>query len=137
MSEGRRSEFKAFGWDPEQVPDPQDPATFRRSKLRWSEMSEESHASVLKWYKNLIAMRRSRPGLTDGRMDRVEVSFDEGARWLAVRREDVEVICNFASDRQAIAVRSAKPPVLASVEDWQLRPGLVELAGDSVAVFTG
>ena len=26
VSEGRRSEFEAFGWNPEDIPDPQDPA---------------------------------------------------------------------------------------------------------------
>jgi maltooligosyltrehalose trehalohydrolase len=137
VSEGRRGEFKAFGWDPEQVPDPQDPATFRRSKLRWSELHEESHASLLKWYKDLVALRRSRPELTDGRMDRVEVNFDERARWLAVKREGVETICNLASDRQAIPVRCAKRPLLVSEDGWQLRPGLVELPGESVAIVAG
>ena len=27
-----------MGWDPAVVPDPQDPATFERSKLDWSEL---------------------------------------------------------------------------------------------------
>ena len=37
--------FAAFGWDPESVPDPQDPATFRRSKLPWHEI-ESPQATV-------------------------------------------------------------------------------------------
>src|SRR5207253_9699551 len=32
--EGRRAEFKKFAWQ-EEVPDPQDPQTFLRSKLSW------------------------------------------------------------------------------------------------------
>ena len=135
VSEGRRSEFKAFGWNPEQVPDPQDPATFQRSKLCWSQMHREPHVSVLKWYKDLIALRRSVPALTDGRLDRVQVRFDNRAEWLVINRDDVQVVCNFASDRQAIPVRTAEQPRLASDGDWQLRPGLIELAGESVAVF--
>ncbi|MGB6192401.1 MAG: malto-oligosyltrehalose trehalohydrolase, partial [Terracidiphilus sp.] len=39
VSEGRRKEFAAFGWKPEQIPDPEDPATFERSKLDWSEVN--------------------------------------------------------------------------------------------------
>ena len=135
VSEGRRSEFKGFGWNPEQVPDPQDAATFRRSKLRWSEMHEEPHASLLRWYKDLIALRRSRPELTDGRLDRVEVRFDERAQWLVVRREDVEVVCNLGADRQAIPARCGRRPLLVSEDGWQMRPGVVELAGESVAVL--
>ena len=38
VSEGRRKEFAAFGWKPENVPDPQAPETFERSKLQWAEI---------------------------------------------------------------------------------------------------
>jgi maltooligosyltrehalose trehalohydrolase len=36
-AQGRINEFARLSWDPAQVPDPQDPATFLRSKLDWSE----------------------------------------------------------------------------------------------------
>jgi maltooligosyltrehalose trehalohydrolase len=36
-AEGRIAEFEKMGWDPDVVPDPQDPETFTRSKLDWSE----------------------------------------------------------------------------------------------------
>jgi maltooligosyltrehalose trehalohydrolase len=137
VSEGRRSEFQAFGWNPEQVPDPQDPATFERSKLDWSEVHTEPHASLLRWHKDLIALRRSQPPLADGRMHEVETRFDERAKWFCVRRGDVEVICNLNSDRQAIPIGRQPSHVLASEIDWQLRPGLMELPADSVAIAVG
>ena len=37
VSEGRRKEFAAFGWDPSGIPDPQATETFERSRLRWDE----------------------------------------------------------------------------------------------------
>ena len=37
-AEGRIAEFARMGWDPSVVPDPQDPTTFERSKLDWSEL---------------------------------------------------------------------------------------------------
>ena len=40
VRKGRRAEFAAFGWRAEAIPDPQDPATFERSKLQWSEVEE-------------------------------------------------------------------------------------------------
>lgn len=135
VSEGRRNEFRAFGWDPEQVPDPQDTQTFERSKLNWGEIREESHAAVLAWYKDLIALRRRHASLTDGRMDQVEVQFDERAKWLSMKRGNVEVLCNLAADRQAIPVRSGRHLLLASECGWQIRPGLMELPGDSVAIL--
>jgi len=58
VSDGRRREFAAFGWRPEDVPDPQDPETFDRSKLDWRELEREPHRSVLAWYRGLLALRR-------------------------------------------------------------------------------
>ena len=65
---GRREEFKTFTAfaDPEareRIPDPQARATFERSKLRWSERTEEPHRSVHALYRALIALRRSDPVL--------------------------------------------------------------------------
>lgn len=58
ISEGRRREFAAFGWTPEAVADPQDPATFAASVLRWEEVAQPDHAAMLAWYRDLLALRR-------------------------------------------------------------------------------
>jgi maltooligosyltrehalose trehalohydrolase len=60
VSAGRRREFEAFGWAPSDVPDPQDPATFERSKLRWEEIAEPPHRDLLDWYREFIRLRRQR-----------------------------------------------------------------------------
>ena len=62
VSRGRRAEFEDFGWRPEDVPDPQDEATYRRSQLDWSEIGVAPHAEVLELYRSLIALRRFRHG---------------------------------------------------------------------------
>ena len=36
------AEFAAFGWNPEEIPDPQAVETFERSKLNWSEHEAEA-----------------------------------------------------------------------------------------------
>ncbi len=54
VSEGRRREFKDFTWD--EVPDPQDPQTFERSKLHWDEAAEGN--PMLRWYRDLVALRK-------------------------------------------------------------------------------
>ncbi len=51
---GRRREFSDFAW--QDVPDPEDPATFQRSKLRWKDITVESE--MLNWYQELIALRK-------------------------------------------------------------------------------
>jgi maltooligosyltrehalose trehalohydrolase len=96
VSEGRRREFAEFGWNPAEIPDPQDPATFQRSKLDWTEMEREPHASILEWHRQLIQLRKSAPELTDGRLDRVGVKFCEDERRLTLRRGGVALACNLA-----------------------------------------
>ncbi|MGH9278730.1 MAG: malto-oligosyltrehalose trehalohydrolase [Acidimicrobiales bacterium] len=90
VSEGRRREFAAFGWKPEDVPDPQDPATFERSRLDWAEPGREPHASVLDWHRRLIALRREHRLHERG----VEVHHDEHARWLVLDRGTVVMAVN-------------------------------------------
>jgi maltooligosyltrehalose trehalohydrolase len=97
VSEGRRGEFKEFGWDPDEVPDPQDPATFERSKLDWDERVEPEHADLLEWYRALIALRRSEPALLDGRLDRVHAVADEAAQTLVLRRGPIVVAANLGA----------------------------------------
>ena len=64
-AEGRIAEFAAMGWDPASVPDPQDPETFRRSKLDWSELDDPAHARLLETWRSLLALRRAWPDLVD------------------------------------------------------------------------
>ena len=47
VAEGRLAEFERMGWDPADVPDPQDPATYDRSNLDWTELTAGRHAVVL------------------------------------------------------------------------------------------
>ncbi len=54
VSEGRRNEFKDFDFS--EVPDPEDPETFRRSKLRWSDAPE--NREMLAWYRDLLLLRK-------------------------------------------------------------------------------
>jgi maltooligosyltrehalose trehalohydrolase len=98
VSEGRRNEFKEFGWGPDEVPDPQDPATFERSKLRWRERDLPAHAELLQWYRDLIALRRATPDLLDGRLDRVRATADEDAGTLVLRRGSITVAVNVGPD---------------------------------------
>lgn len=64
VTEGRRSEFKAFSIfaDPsarEKIPDPQNQDTFERSHLNWKELNAEAHASLHRFYEAMIRWRLS------------------------------------------------------------------------------
>jgi maltooligosyltrehalose trehalohydrolase len=55
VSEGRRKEFQQFDW--KDVPDPEDPHTFLRSKLHWS-ISDPAHRDMWEWHRSLLRLRR-------------------------------------------------------------------------------
>ena len=104
VSEGRKREFQAFGWDPLDIPDPQDPQTFRRARLDWNEVACAPHAQMLEWHRRLIALRRSTPALCDGRLREVEVQFDEERAWLTMTRGPIVVALNLAAASQVVPV---------------------------------
>jgi maltooligosyltrehalose trehalohydrolase len=56
VRQGRRQEFKDFDFAQNEVPDPQEPATFERSKLNWQLTQGEN--PMLDWYRSLLALRR-------------------------------------------------------------------------------
>jgi maltooligosyltrehalose trehalohydrolase len=92
---GRRREFAAFAqFSEEEIPDPQDPATFQRSKL-----SRERNPRIARLYEQLLEVRRELPfGEVDG------VSADERLRMLKVRRGRFELVCNFGSEELSVDV---------------------------------
>ena len=135
VAEGRREEFAAFGWKPEDVPDPQASETFARSRLNWDEPGREPHASLLDWHRRLIRLRRELLDLTDGRRDRVRVRFDEQARWLAIDRGGVSVVCNLGDQVQQVAVEASAILRLASDPRAERVPEGVSLPPDTVVVL--
>jgi maltooligosyltrehalose trehalohydrolase len=98
VRKGRRAEFQAFGWDPEDVPDPQDVATFERSKLDWTQAS----GPLLEWHRSLLALRRSEPALRDGTF--ASVVADDLARTIVVSRGPVAVAANLAPEPRPVDV---------------------------------
>ncbi|MEX2262989.1 MAG: malto-oligosyltrehalose trehalohydrolase [Bryobacteraceae bacterium] len=82
---GRKEEFAAHAWDGES-PDPQDEATFARSKLNRSLALRPPHRSVLAFYKELIRLRKSCPALASLSKDCMDVRGLEDERVLFVRR---------------------------------------------------
>jgi maltooligosyltrehalose trehalohydrolase len=92
--DGRRAEFAAFAqFAGKEIPDPQDRATFERSKL-----TRRGDPELAALYARLLeARRRLPPGDADA------IDFDERERWLRVRRGAFEVVCNFSSARRRVA----------------------------------
>jgi maltooligosyltrehalose trehalohydrolase len=139
VSEGRRAEFAAFGWDPTDVPDPQDSATFERSKLDWSELADEEHGDVLAWYRELLALRRRSPDLTDPRLERpdgVDAAADPDGL-VTVRRGSVTVLANLCPSHRVVPVPPSSRVLAASDSAVVLADAAVTLPPDTAAVISG
>jgi maltooligosyltrehalose trehalohydrolase len=133
VQNGRRREFASHGWDEADVPDPQDPATFARSKLDWSELGKPGHAEHLDLHKRLIALRRAHPDLTDPRLDQVEVWH--GDQFVVIRRGRCLVAANLAAVTQTVSLRAVPSKVLLATEPGVvLQRDRVELPPESAVV---
>jgi maltooligosyltrehalose trehalohydrolase len=137
ISEGRKKEFVAFGWSPDQIPDPQAEQTFTDSRLRWSELSEPPHGSLLQWHKDLIALRRNSSNLSDGNLNAVQVRFDEATQWLVLERGSFRIACNLGKTPVEVEIGSGGQLLLASDESIALSGTKIKLGPDSVAVVSG
>lgn len=136
---GRISEFARMGWDVSQIADPQDPRTFDSAVLQWAERDQEPHARVYAAYRELIALRRSTPQLTEQDFLSIRVSVDGPARTLVLYRGDlgrlvadesrdgvhgVAVIFNFSDTETEVAVElPTQAQVLWSTGAVELAPG--------------
>jgi maltooligosyltrehalose trehalohydrolase len=134
VRKGRREEFAAFGWKPEEVPDPQAEETFRASVLDWSELEREPHAGVLQWYSALSKLRAQSPDLLDGRIERIRTQWDEALRWLVVQRGAFTVQCNLNSQPVQLP-RPAGQPILSFPEHPSGDGAQVTLGPESCAIW--
>ncbi|MDP9010369.1 MAG: malto-oligosyltrehalose trehalohydrolase [Pseudomonadota bacterium] len=113
VAEGRSREFSAFRWQGA-VPNPQEADTFERSKLNWSEMSQPRHAELLRWYRQIIRLRRDRvvlPRGSRGEANKALTAFDAEADWLTFVHNGVLAVFNLGEQWQSVPHPSG---------DWRL-----------------
>lgn len=107
---GRRAEFASFQWA-EDIPDPQDPATFERSRIRVSGPKNPRQAAVLKWTRTLIDLRTAIPSLGAGdERSGHQVWAHESEKVLVLHRrrdrgEAALLILGFGKDPAAVTIR--------------------------------
>ncbi len=97
VTKGRRAEFAAFtAFGAEDVPDPQLPQTFERSRLRWAEIAGGEHAGMLALYTRLLQLRRFHPALQGRAREHFDVrAFD--AHTLLLRRRSPDGAANLVA----------------------------------------
>jgi maltooligosyltrehalose trehalohydrolase len=114
--EGRRKEFAAFAAFAEELPDPQAPETFDRSKL-----TRREDPAIASLYRDLLRLRAELP------RDDPETAFDETERWLRVRRGPVELAMNFAREPRRVPVAGGE--IVLATHANELDHGAVMLPG--------
>ncbi|WP_182114175.1 MULTISPECIES: malto-oligosyltrehalose trehalohydrolase [unclassified Actinotalea] len=134
IRQGRRSEFAGHGWEEiyggdVEVPDPQAPTTVADSRLDWSEAAQPGNAALLRWYTDLIAIRRSVPEIASG--DLAETCADFGEGWFALHRGRVSVVASVSDEGAAVPLTGA---LLASFGEVHRGDGTLTLDGRGVAV---
>lgn len=132
-AEGRKAEFADHGWDAAEIPDPQDPETFLRSKLDWAEVSDSEHARMLGFYRDLIALRHDEPAMADPWLTDLAVDFDEEQRWIVMRRGPIAIACNLGTGE--VSVPATGQLLLGWGDSAAGADGVTRLAGHSVAVL--
>jgi maltooligosyltrehalose trehalohydrolase len=134
-AEGRIAEFEKMGWDPALVPDPQDPATFQRSKLDWSERVHGDHARLLALYRELAVLRATVPQLTDPRFEAVAASFSDDERWFRLARGTVTILVNFGSDSVTLPTSDGDALLLATEDGVTVESAHLALPAHSAAIL--
>jgi len=129
VSDGRRREFAAFGWRPDQVPDPQNPATFERSKLDWSELDQPFHRRMLQWYRDLLRLRE-RLGHAP-----VQVELDESDHHLLLRRGAISLMANLGDGEWRRPIGPGARVLLASDLSIRTSDTALSLPRSSVVIL--
>jgi maltooligosyltrehalose trehalohydrolase len=102
--EGRRAEFADHGWNADDIPDPQDPQTFQRSKLNWDEIDSGDHARLHRLYRDLIALRHREADLAEPWLGHLIIDFDEDERWITLHRGAFRIACNLSAGPVTVPV---------------------------------
>jgi maltooligosyltrehalose trehalohydrolase len=98
VADGRLAEFAAMEWDISTVPNPQDPETFERSKLDWTELEAQPARELYEIQRRLLQIRRDHPDLADPRFDHGSATSDRNDGWLLVERGQMVIAANFGSE---------------------------------------
>jgi maltooligosyltrehalose trehalohydrolase len=101
-AQGRKAEFAEHGWDADDIPDPQDPQTFARSKLNWDEVGSGEHARLHRLYRDLITLRHHEADMADPWLEHLVVDYDEDQAWIIVGRGRLRIACNLSTDRVTV-----------------------------------
>ena len=142
---GRNEAFSAFQSGGE-VPDPQDEATFLRSKVNFDLYGHGKHKILLDFYKVLISLRRQIPSLSHLNKTGMEIKAIEGSHVVSVLRryEDDRACSIFNFDNRPVRIKIHiengywKKLLDSSSEEWNgpgsAMPEFIQSIGSDISI---
>ena len=128
VNKGRKEEFSYFNWQGE-PPDPRLEKTFTDSMLQWNLTDTEPHRTMLRYYKNLISLKKTLPAFGNTNRAAIDANANEEKKMVFVERwsdnQDLYCILNFSDQAQDIPTDESKTytKVFASSDaEWGGKP---------------
>lgn len=107
VRKGRKEEFTAFRWEGE-IPDPQDEATFLKSRIDYGLREGGHHRTLMEFYRELLLLRKDHPVLSRLSKEDIEVTARETEKVLFVRRwrgsGQTATVFHFGSDPVSLSL---------------------------------
>jgi maltooligosyltrehalose trehalohydrolase len=122
VEDGRRSEFAAHGWQPGDIPDPQDRATFEQAGLVRGRRASAARPAELVPRAHRAAAKSARAIRS---VDRVQVTYDESGQTMVMLGCPLLIVASLAAEPRRLDVGAADGLVLAASN-----PGLALAAGN-------
>ena len=136
VAEGRKREFADFGFDGDEIPNPEDPSSFSSSKLNWDEVHHGVHEEMFQWVRALIHIRRKSNCLNDGDRGHLHVTYSDERRWLRMDRRLVSAACNLGTDPVQFKFAPEYRLVIASTDSSTFNGGTLTLPPNSFAIVS-
>jgi maltooligosyltrehalose trehalohydrolase len=116
VSEGRKKEYASFLGDG--FIDPQSQEAFDISKLDWRQVAQPQHQDLLKFHRELLALRKRHECLSNCRKDLAAVEFNQAERWITIERggdlgERAIIVCNLGDTKVDVPIDLEAPAKLA------------------------
>ena len=89
---------------------------------------------MLTWYKQLIALRKEHPELTNGSLEDTKVEYSEEEKWLVMRRGDLEVVVNLGNQPLTRKMPTLSKLLLLSNAEAKTDQTSLTLPPDTVAI---
>ena len=136
VAEGRKREFADFGFDGDEIPNPEDPSSFTNSKLNWEEVHQGVHEEMFQWVRSLIHIRRRSNCLNDGDRGHLHVTYSDEKSWLRMDRKLVSVACNLGPDPVQFKFAENYRLVIASSSGATFSPAALTLPSNCFAIVS-